>query len=69
MSPPVAGVTLLAMYTVARFLQMVGLTVPLLAVVAQLNNTIKANTMLGFLFVSVLVFVIGYLLQRYSGGS
>lgn len=57
------------MYTVARFLQMVGLTVPLLAVVAQLNNTIKANTMLGFLFVSVLVFVIGYLLQRYSGGS
>lgn len=57
------------MYTVARFLQMVGLTIPLLAIVAQLNNAIKANTMLGFLVAAVLVFSIGHLLQRYSGGS
>ena len=57
------------MYKFARFLQLVGLTIPILAVVAQLNQTIKANMMLGFLVVSVLVFSIGYLLQRYTGGS
>lgn len=56
------------MYTVARFLQMVGLTIPLLAIVAQLNKAIQANTMLGFLVAAVLVFSIGHLLQRYPGG-
>lgn len=56
------------MVTVARFLQIVGLTIPLLAIVAQLNDAIKANTMLGFLVVAVLVFSIGHLLQRYTGG-
>jgi len=59
----------LAMYTVARFLQMVGLTIPLLAIVAQLQNAIKANTMLGFLVASVLIFSIGQVLQRYTGGQ
>ena len=57
------------MYTLARFLQMVGLTIPVLTVVAQLNQSISAGTMLGFLVVSVLVFSIGYLLQRYGGGG
>lgn len=57
------------MYTVARFLQLVGLTIPLLAIVAQLQNAIKANTMLGFLVASVLIFSIGYMLQRYTGGQ
>ena len=61
--------TLHAMYTLARFLQMVGLTIPMLAIVAQLNQAITASKMLGFLIVSVLVFSIGHLLQRYSGGS
>lgn len=56
------------MYTVGRFLQMIGLTIPLLSIVAQLNEAIKANTMLGFLMAAVLVFFIGHLLQRYSGG-
>ncbi len=57
------------MYTVARFLQMVGLTIPVLAIVAQLNQAISAGKMLGFLVVSVLVFCIGYLLQRYTGSG
>jgi hypothetical protein len=56
------------MYTLARFLQMVGLTIPILAILAQLNQTITASKMLGFLIASVLVFSIGYLLQRTIGG-
>jgi hypothetical protein len=55
------------MYTVARFLQMVGLTIPILAILAQLNQTITASKMLGFLIASVLIFSIGYLLQRTIG--
>ena len=54
------------MYTLARLLQMAGLTIPLLAIVAQLNQAITAGKMLLFLVVSVLVFSIGYLLQRYT---
>jgi hypothetical protein len=56
------------MYTLARFLQMVGLTIPILAILAQLNQTITASKMLGFLIASVLVFSIGYMLQRTIGG-
>lgn len=57
------------MYTIARFLQLLGLTTPLLAVVAQLNENISAGKMLGFLVASVLLFSIGQVLQRVSGGS
>jgi hypothetical protein len=57
------------MHTVARFLQMVGLTIPILAVLAQLNQTITASKMLGFLIASVLIFSIGHLLERTSGGK
>ena len=57
------------MYTLARFLQMVGLTIPVLAVFAQLNQSITAGKMLGFLVASVLIFMIGYTLQRSSGGG
>jgi EamA domain-containing membrane protein RarD len=57
------------MYSVARFLQFVGLTIPLLAIVAQLNESISQGQMLGFLVVSMAVFGIGHLLQRYSGGN
>jgi hypothetical protein len=56
------------MYTLARFLQMVGLTIPVLAVFAQLNQSISASKMLGFLIASVLVFSIGYMIQRSVGG-
>ena len=63
-----ADVTVLTMYTVARFLQMVGLTIPVLAILAQLNQSISASKMLGFLIASVLVFSIGYLIQRSVGG-
>ena len=58
-----------AMYSVARLLQLIGLTIPVLAVMAQLSQAISAGKMLGFLVVSVLIFSIGYLLQRYSGGG
>jgi len=64
-----ATVNVHGMYSVARLLQLIGLTIPLLAVMAQLNQSITAGKMLGFLVVSVLVFSIGYLLQRYSGGG
>jgi hypothetical protein len=56
------------MYTLARFLQIVGLTIPVLAVLAQLNQSITASKMLGFLVASVLVFSIGYTLQRSTSG-
>jgi hypothetical protein len=48
---------------------MIGLTIPVLAILAQLNQSITAGKMLGFLVVSVLIFTIGYLLQRYTGSS
>jgi hypothetical protein len=57
------------MYTLARFLQLAGLTIPPLAILAQLNQAISAGKMLGFLVVSVLIFSIGYLLQRYTSSG
>lgn len=62
------SVSVLTMYTLARLLQIVGLTVPLLAIFAQLNQQITLSQMLGFLVVSVGFFMLGYLLQRFSGG-
>ena len=56
------------MYTLARLLQMVGLTIPVLAILAQLNQSISASKMLGFLVASVLIFSIGYTLQRSTSG-
>ena len=57
------------MYAVARFLQLAGLTIPLLAIMAQLNGSIKPGPMLQFLVVSVALFSIGYLLQTYTNGK
>jgi hypothetical protein len=57
------------MHSVARFLQIVGLTIPPLAIIAQLTNSIDLKQMLGFLVASISVFTIGYLMQRYSGGG
>ncbi len=64
----VLSVTVHAMYAFARLLQIVGLTIPPLAIIAQLNGNIGAGPMLQFLVVSVILFSIGHLLQRYSGG-
>jgi hypothetical protein len=64
-----ANVTVLTMYTIARLMQLIGLTIPPLTIIAQLNQQITLGQMLGFLAVSMGVFVVGYLLQRYSGGS
>jgi hypothetical protein len=57
------------MYTIARFLQVVGLTIPPLAIIAQLNERISLSQMLGFLVASITVFGIGYVLQRYFGSG
>jgi hypothetical protein len=57
------------MHSVARLLQMVGLTIPPLAIIAQLMESITLGQMLGFLIASIAVFMIGYLMQRYSDGG
>ena len=57
------------MHAVARFLQLVGLAIPPLAMVAQLNGDISTGPMLQFLCMAVGVFVLGYALQRYGGTS
>ena len=57
------------MYGLARFLQIVGLTIPLLAIIAQLNERISLGQMLGFLIAALAVFGIGHVLQRYAGGG
>jgi hypothetical protein len=56
------------MYTLGRFLQIVGLIIPPLAIVAELNER-NPSLLLKFLFVAVGIFTLGYLLQRYSGGK
>jgi hypothetical protein len=56
-----------AMRTVGRMLQLAGLTIPLLAMVAQLMDRIRAGQMLQFLVVSVCFFTGGYLLQQFGG--
>jgi hypothetical protein len=62
-------VNVLRMLPVARLLQLAGLAIPPLAIIAQLSNRISLGQMLGFLVVSIAVFGIGYLMQAYSGGS
>jgi hypothetical protein len=57
------------MHTLARLLQLVGLAIPPLAMGAQLNETISTGRMLQFLLMAVGLFVLGYTLQRYSGGA
>ena len=57
-----------AMYALGRFLQFVALIIPPLAIVGELNER-NPSLLLKFLAVSVGIFVLGYLLQRYSGGK
>jgi hypothetical protein len=59
----------LTMFTLGRVLQSAGLSIPLLAIFAQLNDRITLGQMLRFLVAAICIFTIGYLLQRYSGGS
>lgn len=64
-----AVVSFCRMQALARLLQFIGLTIPPLAMIAQLGNHISAGKMLQFLVVSVGVFVLGYTMQRYSGSG
>jgi hypothetical protein len=57
------------MQAFSRLLQFVGLTIPPLAMIAQLGNHISAGKMLQFLLLSVGIFVLGYTMQRYSGSG
>jgi hypothetical protein len=57
------------MFKLGRLLQFVGLLIPPLAIIAQLGESISLGQMLQFLVAAVCVFMIGYLLQRYSGGG
>jgi hypothetical protein len=50
-------------------MQIVGLTIPPLAIIAQLSERISLGQMLGFLVAAMAVFGIGHVLQRYSGGG
>jgi hypothetical protein len=53
------------MYALARLLQLIGLTILPLAMMAQLAERIRAGQMLQFMVVGVCVFGAGYLLQQY----
>lgn len=57
------------MHTLSRLLQLAGLVIPPMAMVAQLNQTISTGRMLQFLMMAIGLFLLGYFLQRYSGGS
>jgi hypothetical protein len=63
------GGNVLGMFALGRSLQFVGLVIPPLAIMAQLGGSISLGQMLEFLLVAVGVFLMGYLLQRYSGGG
>jgi hypothetical protein len=54
------------MQPLARLLQFAGLTIPPLAMIAQLTNRIRPGQMLQFLVVSVCLFGVGYVLQQYT---
>jgi hypothetical protein len=54
------------MQLLARLMQLAGLTIPPVTILAQLSNRITAGQMLGFLVVSVCLFTLGHLLQRAS---
>jgi hypothetical protein len=68
LSPQRPGGNVLAMYSVARMLQFIGLAIPPLAIIAQLSNSIDVKQMYRFLIFSICIFCLGYLLQQYSGG-
>lgn len=61
------AVTVRCMYALARLLQVAGLVIPPLAMIAQLGERIRTGQMLQFLVVAVCLFSSGYLLQQYTG--
>jgi hypothetical protein len=67
--PRSIGVTVPSMYALGRLLQLAGLVIPPLAILAQLADSIEAKMMLQFLVVAVGLFVTGYLMQQYAGGG
>jgi hypothetical protein len=56
------------MYTLGRFLQIIGLTILPLAIVSELDNS-NPGLLLKFMLVGAGIFTLGYLFQRYSGGK
>jgi hypothetical protein len=64
---PSATDNLLAMYAVARLLQLAALIILPLSILAQLSQAITLGQMLQFLVVGVCLFTIGYLLQTFTG--
>ena len=60
---------MLWMRALGRLLQFAALVILPLAMMAQLSGSISLGMMLRFLFAGVVIFTIGYLLQRYSGSS
>ena len=58
----------LLMYPFARLLQIAGLIVPPLAIIAQLNNSISLGQMLLFLVASISAFYIGRILEGIARG-
>ena len=63
------GVTVLRMRALGRLLQFAALVILPLSMMAQLSGSITLGMMLRFLFAGIVMFTIGYLLQRYSGGA
>ncbi len=59
------------MHTLARMLQMAGLTIPPLAIIAQITDPDHFGTgaLLKFLLMAVGIFLLGYLLQRFGGNA
>jgi hypothetical protein len=55
------------MKAVGKLGQMIGLTVPALAVVMELSGRITSGPMLGMLVFSICCFVIGRILEGYAG--
>lgn len=60
---------MLGMFKLGRLLQFAALVILPLAMLSQLSGSISLGVMLRFLFAGVVLFTIGYLLQRYSGGA
>lgn len=57
------------MLKLGRILQFVALVILPLSMMAQLTGAITLGVMLRFLFAGIVIFTMGYLMQRYSGGA
>lgn len=64
-----ASGNVLGMFKLGRLLQFAALVILPLAMLSQLSGSISLGMMLRFLFAGIVMFTIGYLLQRYSGNS